>query len=360
MKAVRVHHRGGPEQLRYEDAPRPEIGPHDVLVRVRACALNHLDLLVRDGPWSGVVSYPHIPGLETAGDIAEIGDAVDNVGVGDRVLVSPTLNCAKCEHCRRDEDNLCRRLTIFGLHINGGYAEYLKAPSTSLIALPPELSYEEAAATPVAFGTAWHMLVTRVGLKSQNVVLVLAAGSGVGSAALQIAKYFGCYVIATAGTDAKLEKAKALGADATLNYRSEDLRRAVLRLTDRRGVDVVVEHVGSDTWEKSLACLAPNGKLVTCGATTGRVGATDIRNLFIKQLTVIGSYGAARKDFLTVSQLVAERKLKPVIDRCFPLHEAARAQQYLADRQQFGKVILCPDQESIRSPAGNEFRDHIC
>jgi NADPH:quinone reductase-like Zn-dependent oxidoreductase len=302
--------------------------------------LNHLDLMVRDGPWSAVAQFPLIPGLEAAGEIAEIGKAVSGVGAGQRVLISPTIACGKCQYCRSEQDNLCKRLKIFGLHIDGGYAEYLKAPAGNLISLPPHLSYADAAATPVAFGTAWHMLVARAALKAQDVVLVLAAGSGVGSAALQIAKYFGCRVIAAAGSDAKLEKARSLGADETINHRREDVRLAVSRMTGRRGVDVVVEHVGGDTWESSLASLAPNGTLVTCGATTERMGATDIRNLFLKQLTVIGSYAGTRKDFLTVFELVSEGKLRPVIDRCFPLREAKAAQRYLANREQFGKVIL--------------------
>jgi NADPH:quinone reductase-like Zn-dependent oxidoreductase len=340
MKAIRVHQRGGFEQLRYEEAPLPKLASHEVLVRVRACALNHLDLLVRDGPWSAVAPFPLIPGLEAAGEVADIGKAVSGVSTDQRVLVSPTIACGKCQYCRSDQDNLCKRLQIFGLHMDGGYAEYMKAPAGNLIPLPPHLSYGQAAATTVAFGTAWHMLVARAALKREDVVLVLAAGSGVGSAALQIAKHFGCRVIATAGSDAKLEKARAMGADETINHRREDVRPAVLRMTGRRGADVVVEHVGGDTWESSLACLAPNGRLVTCGATTDRIGATDIRNLFLKQLMVIGCYAATRKDFLTVFELVSEGKLQPVIDRCFPLPEAAAAQRYLANREQFGKVLL--------------------
>jgi NADPH:quinone reductase-like Zn-dependent oxidoreductase len=340
MRAIRIHQRGGFEQLRYEEAPLPRLATNEVLVRVRACALNHLDLMVRDGQWSAVAPFPIIPGLEAAGEVAEIGEAVSGVGVGQRVLVSPTIACGTCPYCRGDQDNLCKRLRIFGLHMDGGYAEYVKAPPGNLIPLPAHLSYADAAATPVAFGTAWHMLVRRAALKHEDVVLVLAAGSGVGSAALQIAKYFGCRVIATVGSDAKAEKARALGADETINHCREQVRPAVLRMTGRRGVDVVVEHVGGDTWESSLASLAPNGRLVTCGTTTERMGATDIRNLFLKQLTVIGSYAATRKDLLTVFELVSEGKLKPAIDRCFPLCEAAAAQQYLANREQFGKVVL--------------------
>jgi NADPH:quinone reductase-like Zn-dependent oxidoreductase len=340
MRAVRIHQRGGFEELRYEEAPLPKLAADEVLIRVRASALNHLDLMVRDGPWSAVAPFPLIPGLEAAGEVAEAGKGVSGVSTGERVLVSPTIACGKCAYCRSEQDNLCKRLRIFGLHMDGGYAEYVKAPAGNLIPLPSHLSYAEAAATPVAFGTAWHMLVRRAALKPEDVVLVLAAGSGVGSAALQIAKYFGCRVIATVGSDAKLEKARALGADETINHSSEPVRPAALRMTGRRGVDVVVEHVGGDTWESSLASLAPNGRLVTCGTTTGRMGPTDIQTLFLKQLTVIGCYAATRKDFLTVFELVSQGKLKPVIDRCFPLREAAAAQQYLANREQFGKVLL--------------------
>jgi NADPH:quinone reductase-like Zn-dependent oxidoreductase len=217
MKAVLFYQRGGLDQLRYEDVPEPRISPNEVLVRVRACAVNHLDLLVRDGPWGAVVSLPHIPGLEAAGDVAEVGGTVQHVRVGDRVLVSPTITCGRCERCQQGHDNFCKTLKILGLHVNGGYAEYLKAPSENMIPLPSHISYEEAAATPVAFGTAWHMLVTRAGLKAGETVLILAAGSGVGSAAVQIAKHLGCRVIATASTDEKLAKAKALGADEVIN-----------------------------------------------------------------------------------------------------------------------------------------------
>lgn len=343
MKAIRIHQRGGIEQLRYEEAPLPNLAPDEVLVLVRACALNRLDLMIRDGPWSAVAPFPLIPGMESAGEVVEAGKAVSGVSAHQRVLVNPMVPCGKCQCCKNDQDNLCKKLRIFGLHMDGGYAEYMKAPAENLISLPSHLSYAEAAATTVAFATAWHMLVAQAALKANDVVLVLAAGSGVGSAALQIAKMFGCRVIAIAGSDAKLEKARALGADETINHRREDVRPAVMRMTDRRGVDVVVEHVGGDTWESSLASLAPNGRLVTCGTTTERMGATDIRNLFLKQLRVIGSYAATRNDCLTVFDLVSQGKLKPVIDRCFPLCEAAAAQKYLASREQFGKVLLSID-----------------
>ncbi|MBI4588602.1 MAG: zinc-binding dehydrogenase [Candidatus Rokubacteria bacterium] len=342
MRAVLVHEGGGPDQLRYEQVPDPHISDTEALVRVQACGVNHLDLLVRDGPWAAVVSFPHIPGLEAAGEVAQVGRAVEHVRVGDRVLVGPIIVCGRCERCRQGDDNFCKTLKIIGLHVHGGYAEYLKAPGDNLIPIPSHMSYAEAAATPVAFGTAWHMLVTRAALKAGETVLIVAIGSGVGSAAAQISKYLGCRVIGTAGTDEKLAKARALGADEVINHCRADFSREVMRLTGKRGVDVVFEHVGTDTWQKSIASLARNGRLVTCGATTGRVAPTDIWLLFLKQLTLIGSYAATKRDFLEVFNLVSQGRLKPVIDRCFPLEEAASAQAYLMERRQFGKLILNP------------------
>ncbi|MFQ6057868.1 MAG: zinc-binding dehydrogenase [Anaerolineae bacterium] len=342
MKAVIFYRRGGVDQLKYEDVPTPQISAHEVLVRVKACALNHLDIFARRGAQGVKVPLPHILGLESAGEVVEVGAQVRSVKVGQRVLVNPKISCGRCEYCLAGQDNLCMTGKLIGIQVDGGYAEYLKAPAENVIPLPVYLSYEEAAAIPVAFGTAWHMLVSRAGLKAGETVLILAAGSGVGSAAVQVAKYLGARVIATASSDEKLARAKELGADEVINYSQDNFSHVVKRLTGNRGVDVVFEHVGPNTWEKSVASLAPNGRLVTCGATTGRWGRTDLWSLFGKQLSLLGSFGASQKDVEAVADLVGQGKLKPVIDRCLPLQEAALAHRLLEERKVFGKVILRP------------------
>jgi len=342
MKAIIFYKRGGPEQLRYEDVPEPVIGPDEILVHVRACALNHLDIYTRQGAQAVKAPLPHILGLEATGDVAAVGEAVSGVQVGDRVGLHPFITCGACEYCRSGHENLCLNRKILGVNVHGGYAEYVKAPAVNAIPIPDHISYEEAAAMPVAFGTAWHMLVDRARLQAGETVLILAAGSGVGTAAIQVAKHLGARVIATASTDEKLARARELGADETINYSSGKFSHAVRKLTDGRGVDVVFEHVGPDTWQESVASLAPNGRLVTCGATTGRWGQTDLWSLFGKQLSLLGSFGATHKDHREVIGLLAAGVLKPVIDRCLPLWEAARAHELLESRQVFGKLILNP------------------
>lgn len=342
VKAVIFYKRGGVDQLRYEEVPTPRISADEVLVRVRACGLNHLDIFARRGAQGVKVPLPHILGIESAGEVAEVGAEVRTIQVGDRVLVNPKIVCGRCEYCLAGHDNLCPKGKLIGIQLDGGYAEYLKAPAANIVPLPPALSYEEAAAIPVAFGTAWHMLVTRARLKAGETVLVLAAGSGVGSAAVQVAKHLGARVIATASTDEKLARARELGADEVVNYSQGKFSHAVKRLTGNWGVDVVFEHVGPDTWEQSVASLAPNGRLVTCGATTGRWGRTDLWSLFGKQLSLLGSFGAAQRDVEAVAELVGQGKLRPVIDRCLPLQEAALGHRLLEERKVFGKVILRP------------------
>lgn len=342
MKAVIFYKRGSVDRLRYEEVPTPQISADEVLVRVRACALNHLDIFARRGAQGVKAPLPHILGIESAGEVAEVGAEVHNVNVGDRVMVNPRISCGRCEYCLAGHDNLCLKGKFIGIQLDGGYAEYLKAPAANMVLLPPTLPYEAAAAIPVAFGTAWHMLVTRADLKAGETVLVLAAGSGVGSAAVQVAKHLGARVFATASTDEKLARASELGADEVINYSQGKFSHAVKRLTGNRGVDLVFEHVGPATWEQSVASLALNGRLVTCGATTGRWGRTDLWSLFGKQLSLLGSYGVAKKDMEAVVELVGQGKIKPVIDRCLPLQEAALGHKLLEERDVFGKVILKP------------------
>lgn len=338
-----MHERGGPEVLRYEDFPTPEPGPDEVLVRVRASGLNHLDVFTRRGEQGRRVKLPHILGIETAGEVAALGDGVVDLQVGDRVISGPGIWCGRCEMCRAGEENMCVERLIVGVDVHGGYAEYIKLPAYALAPLPESISFEEGAATLIAFGTAWHMLVDRAALSPGETLLVLAAGSGVGMAAVQVGKYLGARIIATASTEDKLARARILGADETINYAQQRrFARAVRKLTDGRGADVVFEHVGTDTWRDSVTTLAIGGRLVTCGSTTGRWGETDLWSLFAKQATLLGSFSSTQANFRTVLQLVSEGKLRPVLDSILPLPEAAEAHRRLEARQVFGKIVLQP------------------
>ncbi|WP_448605258.1 zinc-binding dehydrogenase [Thermoflexus hugenholtzii] len=341
MKAVVMRRRGGPEVLQVEEVPTPVPGPGEVLVRVYACGLNHLDLYTRAGAQGRKAKLPHILGLEPAGEIVALGEGVTGWRVGDRVLVGAFIVCGTCEFCQAGMDNLCRQRKIIGVDRWGGYAEYVVAPAANLMRLAPHISYEAAAAVQAAFGTAWHMLVSRARIRPGETVLVLAAGSGIGTAAIQIARHFGCRVIATASSEEKLEKARALGADVLINYRQQPrFSLAVMEATGGRGADIVFEHVGSDTWKESVASLAFRGRLVFCGSTTGRWGETDLWGVFYKEAEILGSFGATRADFRAVMERVEQGIFQPVIDRVFPLEEAAQAHRYLEDRRVFGKVVL--------------------
>jgi 2-desacetyl-2-hydroxyethyl bacteriochlorophyllide A dehydrogenase len=342
MKAAAIVAHGGVDGLRYMDLHDPQPGPNEVVIRVRACALNHLDVWLRIGIPAYKLELPHVPGSDVAGEIVALGDGVTNFKVGDKVIVNPNLTCRECEWCRMGEDSMCQSFGIFGAKCWGGYAEYAKVPARNLIPMPENLTFEQAAAFPLTFLTAWHMLITRAGLKPGERVLVVAAGSGVGVAAVQIAKLAGAFVIATAGTDEKCEKAKALGADAVINHSRENIAEKVRELTDGRGVDVVFEHVGPAVFEQCLRSLAKGGRLVTCGATTGPTASFDIRFLFSRQLSIIGSMMGRTSELLTIVRLVGEGKLKPVIDRIFPLAEAAKAHEVLESRNFFGKLVLVP------------------
>jgi len=340
MKAIVFHQHGGPEVLKYTDVPEPVIRANEVLVRVKACALNHLDLWVRLGIHGVPIPLPHIPGSDVAGEIAQSGADVTTVRVGQKVVLAPGVTCGKCPACLAGQDNRCRNFTNLGYLIDGGCAEFVRVPEVNCMPYPENLSFEEAASIPLVFQTAWHMLMGRAELQPGEDVLILGAGSGVGSAAIQIAKFFGARVIATAGSDAKLQKGKELGADHLINHKSQKIREEVRRITGKRGVDVVFEHVGTATWDESFASLAPSGRLVTCGATTGFDARVDLRFLFSRQLSLLGSYMGTKSELLTVMKLVAEGRFKPVVDRVFPLAACAQAHAYLESGSQFGKVVL--------------------
>lgn len=342
MKAVLFREHGGPEKLEYAEVPDPEISPDEVLVRVKACSLNHLDILIREGIPAYKTRLPHISGCDVAGEVVALGENVEGLEEGTRVVVSPGISCFECDYCLSGHDNLCQSYTILGAGVDGGYAELVKTRSINVIPISDHLSFEEAAAFPLTFLTAWHMLVTRCGLHAGQDVLVLAAGSGVGSAAVQIAKLSGARVIATAGSDEKCQKAKELGADEVINHTQEDFSRKARALTSGRGVDVVFEHIGPETWSKSITSLAKNGKLVTCGATSGSEAKLDLRYVYSRQLSILGSMMGCRSELLTLLRLVGSKKLKPIIDSSFPLPEARRAQEMMLQRKQFGKILLIP------------------
>ena len=342
MKAVVFNEHGSIDKLVYTDFVEPEISPSEVLVKVNACGINHLDIWVREGVPGITIPLPHILGCEITGEIAGVGSSVKDLSIGQRVLIAPGINCGRCEYCLSSNDSLCHEFRIMGFQIDGGYAEYAKAPAENIIPISEKLSFEEWAAVPLVFLTAWHMLKTRAGLSTGETVLIHAAGSGIGSAAILIAKLSGAEVITTVGNDEKLEKAKELGADHVINYSKEDFVNKVNELTDNRGVDVVFEHIGPETWEKSLSCLKRGGRIVTCGATSGPTVSFDLRFFFAKQLSISGCYMGSRKELLEVLRLVESGRLKPVVDSVFPLADAATAQTKMLDRKQFGKIVLVP------------------
>jgi len=342
MKAVRFHEHGDLNVLKYEDAPDPGIQANEVLVKVRACALNHLDLWLRMGVRAYQLPMPHIVGSDIAGEVAAVGSLVTHVKPGERVLLCPGISCGQCEECFQGLDSACRSYTLFGVMVHGGYAEFVNSPALNVIPIPGDLTFDEAAAVPLVFLTAWHMLFTRAGLKPGEEVLVIGAGSGVGSAALQIAKLAGARVIATAGTDAKLDKARALGADELINHAQQSIADEVRRLTGKRGVDVIVEHVGAAVWNACFESLATYGRLVTCGVTTGGEVKLNVQALFGRQRAIYGSFMGGKAELLAALRLIAQRKLRAVVDSAFTLREAAAAQQKMESRDFFGTILLHP------------------
>jgi NADPH:quinone reductase-like Zn-dependent oxidoreductase len=337
LKAVRFHEHGGPEVLRYEDAPDPSPAPGRAIVRVHACALNHLDLWERGGIERVTLPLPHISGSDVAGIVEDAGGGV--VESGTRVMLQPGLRCGACDACRDGRDNHCVKYDVLGLQSDGGYAELVSVPHENLIPIPGHVDFVHAAAFPLTFLTAWHMLITRAGLRRGESVLVLAGGSGVGQAAIQIARYVGAWVFATSAPE-KADRTRDLGADLVVDHYAGDFSREVRAATGKRGVDVVVEHVGEATWERSVRSLATGGRLVTCGATTGPHAAIDLRHLFARQLSLLGSYMGRFADLRAAAPLLFDGTFEPVIDEVFPLRDAAAAQRKLERKEQFGKIVL--------------------
>jgi NADPH:quinone reductase-like Zn-dependent oxidoreductase len=340
MKAVRFHQYGGPEVLKFEDVPDPQLRKDQVMVRVKACALNHLDLWVRKGTTRSPL--PHINGSDVAGDVAAVGEYCTTVREGQRVLLAPMVYCGHCASCAAGQQNFCAQFGVLGNSVDGGNVEYIAVPEMNVVLIPDSLTYDQAAAVPLVFVTAWHMLVARCGIRPGQTVLVLGGNSGVGSAAIQIAKLWGARVIATAGSDAKLQRSKELGADFTIDHYKQKISDEVKKITAKQGVDIVFEHVGQSTWDESLRSLKPGGDLVTCGATTGPQAAIDLRFLYSRQYSVLGSYMGNMGDFHEMLKHVFSGRLKPVIDTTFPLRDARAAHERLEKSEQFGKVVLNP------------------
>ncbi len=340
MKAIRFHQHGGPEVLKYEDVPDPVLREDQVLVRVKAVALNHLDLFVRQGVPG--VPLPQIPGSDIAGDVVEVGEYVVDIKPGMRVLLAPMSFCGICEKCVSGQQNFCPHFSVLGYRVPGGDSELFAAPRVNVLPIPDDLTYDDAASVPLVFLTAWHMLVGRARIRPAQTLLILGASSGVGSAAIQIAKLWNCRVIATAGSESKLDGARELGADYVIDHYKQKISEEVKKITAKQGVDVVFEHVGQATWADSIRSLRPGGTLVTCGATSGPEGPIDLRVLFTRQLNLLGSFMGSMGEFHEAMKHVFAGRLKPVVDKSFPLREAAAAHEYLANSSMFGKVILNP------------------
>lgn len=343
MRAVAFERFGGPEVLLLCERPDPVPGPGEALVRVSACGVNHLDLDLRAGISGFPLGLPHVLGIEVAGEVAALGPGTNpppGVGVGQRVLVVRAVTCGGCAACLRGEDNLCAARQTFGVNRPGGYAEYVGAPVGNLLPLAPGLSFEEAAAVQVAFSTAWHMLIERAALRAGETVLVTAAGSGVGSAAVQIARHAGARVIATAGSEPKRERLRSLGVHAAVDHGRASWPDEVRRLAGGAGVDLVFEHVGGSLWGGALAVLRRGGRLVTCGAHGGERVPLDIIDLFRRQIALLGAYSAPTRSVREVIRLVADGVFHPVIHATLPLGDASRAHALLAAREAFGKVVL--------------------
>lgn len=342
MKAVRIHQPGSADGYLYEDAPDPVAGSGQVLVRVRAVALNHLEAWAAKAPPSVRYDTPRILGADVAGVVEAIGAGVRSTAVGTEVILHPGVSCGTCESCLGGEDNLCAQYHLLGQGRDGGMAEFVVVPAANVFAKPANLTFEEAASIPLVFTTALHMILRRAHLRYGETVLVNAAGSGVGVAAIQVAKLHGAHVIASAGSDEKLAKARELGADECINYTTHDLADEARKLTDGRGVDMVVENVGAEIMEKSIKALAQSGRVVTCGATAGNNATFNVSRFFLSQQTIYGSFMGTKAEMLHHMPCFADGRLRPVVDQVFPLRDATKAVARLVQREQFGKIVLVP------------------
>ena len=348
MKAVTFHEHGGPEKLIYEEVPFPQVGHEEILVRVKACALNHLDIWLRQGIPGYKIALPHISGCDMSGVIEKVGAAYSgHLKLGQSVFVMPGMSCGNCDECLVENDNWCPNYQIFGAQRNGGYAEYVSVPAINVFPLPENLTFEQGAAFPLVSVTAWHMVKTLGDVQPGETVLVMGAGSGVGCMAIQMANLLGARVITTVGVADKVEKAKMLGADEVLNHSEENVAERIAALTQGCGVNVVIEHIGQEVWENCMRSLGRGGRLVTCGATSGGAASFDVRYLYSRQLTIIGAYMGTRNEFVETVKLAETNKLRPIIDSIYSLEDARAAQERMLDRKNFGKIVLTVETNEV-------------
>ncbi|QSG04159.1 zinc-binding dehydrogenase [Natranaeroarchaeum sulfidigenes] len=345
MQAVQFTDHGGTEVIEYGEYPEPEPGDEEVLIDVKAGALNHLDVWTRRGLPGVDLDMPHVPGSDGAGVVERVGEDITRFAPGDRVALAAGVYCGECEYCRHGEHSMCVNYRIIGEHLPGVHGERAAIPAANLVPVPEGVDWETAAAAPLVFQTAWRMLTTRADVSPGEDVLVLGASGGVGHAAVQIADYAGATVYATGGSDEKCAYAEEIGAEHAINYEREDFAEEIRSVTGRRGVDVVVDHVGAETWTDSLASLAKGGRLVTCGATTGHAPETNINRIFWNQLSVLGSTMATAGEIDDALDLVWDGEFEVRIREQLPMSETARAHRMLENREGFGKVVVTPDSE---------------
>lgn len=340
MRAVFIESHGGPEVVRLGDLPDPVPGPGQVRVRLVTAALNHLDLWVRQGIPGIDLSFPHVLGADGAGIVDAVGSDVDGVAPGDEVYIQPGLFCGRCEFCLQGEESLCFRYRLLGEHVSGTFAERVVVPATNVYRKPRGLGWASAAAFPLAYQTAWRLVLTAGGLRAGESVLIHGVGGGVACAALQIAKYAGAYVYVTSSSAEKLDRAIDLGADVAIDYTREDVPDRIRELTARRGVDLVVDNVGQATWRDSIECVRRGGRIATCGATTGNDATTPINRVYWKQISIHGSTMANRREFLRIARLIEGRRIEPLVDKELPLEEVPAALERIGQGDQFGKIVI--------------------
>lgn len=342
MRAIIFKKHGTLGELEEAYVPVPDIGKKEVLVKVHASSVNHIDLWNLLGVPGVKITMPHIPGCDVAGEVVKKGKKVHGIPLNSPVIVAPGISCGKCRYCAEGQDSLCPRFQILGFQTNGGFAEYVKVPARNIIPVTKNLTLEEWASVPLVFLTAWHAMITRAGLRKKETVLIHSAGSGIGSAAIQIAKLRRCRVIVTVGNAEKARLAKSLGPDDIINYNEKDFASEVLKLTHGHGADVIFEHIGGDTFEKSLTCLKKNGRLINCGATAGRSVKLDLRYLYTRQLIISGSYMGGIPELKRIVRRMNDGRLRPVIDKMYPLRDARQALKRMSERENFGKIIVKP------------------
>ena len=346
MKAVVFEEHGSTEVLKYQDLPMPQVSPNEVLIKVRAASANYNDIWARQGLPGVPIILPHVSGSDISGEVVEVGSEVTGVSPGDEVIDHPGISCRMCQSCARGEEFFCRDFKIWGFQtgpMDGGHSEYVKLPAMNVLPKPKNLSWEEAASLPLILETVWRMLVTRARIRAGDFVLIWGAAGGLGSMAIQVCKLFNAQPIAIAASEEKLEFARSLGAEHTINRKEQDIFQEVRRITDRRGVDVVFEHVGEATWAESVRCMRWGGTLVVCGATTGFEAPTDLRFLWNKQLNFLGSHLSSKSELMEALPFVERGEIKPVVSRVFPLSEVSRGQEIMENDEVLGKIIYVPE-----------------